>query len=813
MENRIRTILSQMTLDEKLNMLAGADLWYNVTNERLGIPAMKVTDGPNGARGTEGDMAPKSAAFPVGTAMGATWNPDLIEEVGQALADETKTKSSHMLLAPTVNMHRTPLAGRNFECFSEDPYLTGKIAIGYIKGLQKEGVGACIKHFVCNDQEFERTSMSSEVRERALREIYLTPFRMAVEEAKPWAVMSGYNRINGTWASENAYLLKDVLKGEWGFDGMVISDWEGTYTKNVAAGGLDYEMPGPARWMHPDVVRAEMTAGKVSEADIDDKVLRILRTIERVGVFENPDLKPESEEDNPKHRALIRRVAEQAVVLLKNDNHTLPLAADSFETLAVIGPTAAKAQVLGGGSSRVNPHHTVSPLEGIRTKIGDQVEVVYGLGTSIRRGIPSLNNQWLTGAGLKFDFYDNLELSGSPVQTRVAKHTEIEFSTNFLEKVADHTSFSTRISGAFTVPDAGTYRLSFTGNGQWKIRLNGELVVDSWSDGPMDMNPWDGPSDQFNLDLSAGETVTMDIDYRFKGLKAWRRFHVHCLSPEPSEPMAEAVSLAKRADKVVLFLGTTDEWEHEGADRKDIDLPGDQVRLLKEVVAVNPNTIVVLTTGAPVIAEWADLVPAVIQSWYGGEEIGNVVADVLFGSVNPSGRMPQTWPKRLEDNPAYLNYPGENGRVYYGEGLFIGYRYYEKCNVAPRFHFGYGLSYTTFAYDNLNAAAAYASGDEIIVHVDVTNTGQRGGYEVVQLYVGDDACRFIRPDKELKAFKKVWLEPGETKTVALELDRMSLAYFDDAQMKWVTDPGTFTAYVGAASNDIRLTHQFEWMGD
>ncbi len=280
MEEKIQLILEQMTLDEKLAMLAGADLWYNVRNERLGIPAMKVTDGPNGARGTEGDMAPKSAVFPVGVAMGATWNPELIEEIGQALADETKTKSSHILLAPTVNMHRTPLAGRNFECFSEDPFLTGKIAVGYIKGLQKEGVGACIKHYVCNDQEYERNTMSSEVRERALREIYLVPFRMAVEEAKPWSIMSGYNKVNGTWASENSYLLKDILKGEWGFDGMVISDWMGTYTDNVAAGGLDYEMPGPARWMHPDVVQKEMKTGNVSEDEIDDKILRILRTLE-----------------------------------------------------------------------------------------------------------------------------------------------------------------------------------------------------------------------------------------------------------------------------------------------------------------------------------------------------------------------------------------------------------------------------------------------------------------------------------------------------------------------------------------------------
>ncbi len=813
MEERIQSILAQMTLDEKLAMLAGADLWYNVRNERLGIPAMKVTDGPNGARGTEGDMAPKSAVFPVGVALGATWNPELIEAVGQALADETKTKSSHILLAPTVNMHRTPLAGRNFECFSEDPYLTGKIAVGYIKGLQKEGIGACIKHYVCNDQEYERNTMSSEVRERALREIYLTPFRMAVEEAQPWSIMSGYNKINGTWASEHSYLLKDILKDEWGFDGMVISDWMGTYTENVAAGGLDYEMPGPARWMHSDVVRAEMEAGRVTAEEIDDKVLRILRTLERVGVFENPEVYPETEEDNLQHRALIRQTAEQAMVLLKNDNQTLPLAADDIETLAVIGPTAAKAQVLGGGSSRVNPHYTVSPLEGIRAKVGEQVEVAYALGTSIRKEIHPLPNDWLMGDGFTFDFHDNYALDGEPLQTKVSKHSEFEFSTNFLEDVPDHTKFSVRIKGSFVAPETGPYKLAFSGNGQRKVWINGEQKFDAWTDEDVAMVPWGGPSDQVNLNLTWGEEVQIHIDYRFQGDMPWRRMEVACLPPEPENPIAAAVELAKTADKVILFLGTTAEWEYEGGDRPNLDLPGDQVKLLDEIVAVNPNTIVVLTTAAPVIAEWADKVPAVIQSWYGGQEIGNAVADVLFGAVNPSGRMPQTWPKRLEDNPAYLNYPGENGKVYYGEGLFIGYRYYDTRKVEPRFHFGYGLSYTTFKYRNLQAAEKYTHDDEIKVHVDVTNTGDRAGYEVVQLYVGDDECSLIRPNKELKAFQKVWLEPGETKTVELELDRMSLAFFDDGLMQWVTEPGTFTLSVGAASNDIRLTHQIEWAGD
>jgi beta-glucosidase len=551
----------------------------------------------------------------------------------------------------------------------------------------------------------------------------------------------------------------------------------------------------------------------VTEAEIDDKVIRILRTLERVGVFDDPEVLPETEEDNPEHRELIRRTAEQAIVLLKNENKTLPLQAEKIESLAVIGPTAAKAQVLGGGSSRVNPHYTVSPLEGIRNKVGEQVEVVYALGTSIRRGIHPLPNDWLTGDGFTFQFHDNYELAGEPIQTKVSRHSEFEFSTNFLENVPDHTKFSVRITGSFIAPEEGDYKLSFSGNGQRKVWVNGDQKFDGWTMKETTKMPWDLPADQVDLNLKRGEEVQIRIDYRFKGPMPWRRMEVACLPPEPEEPIAEAVALARVVDKVILFLGTTAEWEYEGGDRSNLDLPGDQVKLLEAVLAVNPNTIVVLTTAAPVIAEWADQVPAVVQSWYGGQEIGNAVADVLFGDVNPSGRMPQTWPKRLEDNPAYLNYPGENGKVFYGEGLFIGYRYYDTRKVEPRFYFGYGLSYTTFEYRNLQTAEKYAPGDEMKVSVDVTNTGDCAGYEVVQLYIGDDESSLIRPDKELKAFQKVWLEPGETKTVDLELDRMSLAFYDDGLMQWVTEPGTFTLYVGAASNDIRLTRKFEWAGD
>ncbi|MCA9971307.1 MAG: glycoside hydrolase family 3 protein, partial [Anaerolineales bacterium] len=380
MNQNLDDLLAALTLPEKAALLAGADMWHTVPVPRLGIPVMKVSDGPNGVRGVGGDTGVPSVCFPVGIAMGATWNPELVEQIGVALAEECRSKRAQVLLAPTVNIHRTPIAGRNFECFAEDPYLSGKTAAAYIRGLQSQGVGACIKHFVCNDSEFERFSMSSEVAERPLHEIYLEPFRIALTEAGPWTLMSAYNRLNGTHASENNWLLRDQLKERWGFDGLVISDWYGTYSDRVPAGGLDLEMPGAARWMDPDKVVAAVQAGELDEAVIDDKVRRLLRTLRRVGLFDDPQTGAEEGIDRPHHRRLARRAAAEAIVLLKNDADLLPLPADTVRSIAVIGQNAARAQVMGGGSSSVTPHYVVSPLDGIRRRTGDGVQVSYAIG-------------------------------------------------------------------------------------------------------------------------------------------------------------------------------------------------------------------------------------------------------------------------------------------------------------------------------------------------------------------------------------------------------------------------------------------------
>lgn len=808
MVEQIEALISQLTLEEKASLLAGADMWRSVTIERLGIPAIQVTDGPNGARGADDNLGATSVCFPVGMAMGATWNPALIEQVGETLAHEARAKGASVLLAPTVNIHRTPLAGRNFECYAEDPYLSGTIASAYINGLQSQRVSACIKHFVCNDQEYERFSMSSEVTERPLHEIYLEPFRIALENANPWTVMSAYNRINGVYASENP-LLDTILKGKWGYDGLVMSDWYGTYTENVPAGGLDLEMPGKARWMDPAKVIAAVQAGELAESHLDDKVRRLLRLLERVGLL-NGDQPPAAPTNTPADRQLARTVAQEAIVLLKNDNNLLPLDADKLQTIAVIGQNARFAQIMGGGSSAVNPHYAISPLQGITERAGrGDVEVSYELGTPLYQLPLPLETVWLADedgqpGGLTLRYYHNLDLSGQPGHTAFLKKSQLSWFGD-ANPLIDPTHFSLRLTGTLNVPADGTYDLHLWSLGQAHLTLDGKRLIDHWgTEGSPDRRS------SVAVPLRAGQPVSLAVDYVTHPDGRWRIVRLGCIPPQSADPIQDAVDLAAKADVAIVIAGLTSEWESEGFDRPDLDLPGRQNELISRVAAANPNTIVVLNLGSAVVMPWLDEVPAVVQQWFGGQEAGNALADVLFGDVTPSGRLPTTFPRRLQDNPAHINYPGENGQVFYGEGIFVGYRYYDKKEIEPLFPFGHGLSYTDFAYDNLQISN---QGNQIEVQLDVTNSGQRPGQDVVQLYLHDVSARLVRPLQELKAFAKVALEPGERKTVTLNLSRQSLAFYDPKVGDWVTEPGEFEVLAGRSSRDIRLRGSFTWQGD
>jgi beta-glucosidase len=801
--SQIEELLQQMTIEEKISLLAGADLWHSVAVPRLGIPQFKATDGPNGARGAWGGMGPTSVATPVGIALGATWNPDIVEKVGNVLGDELKAKGAHILLAPTVNIHRTPIAGRNFECYSEDPFLSGILASAYIKGIQSKGVGACIKHFVANDQEYERFSISSEVDERTLREIYLEPFRIAIRDSNPWSVMSSYNRVNGRYACENDHILLEILKGEWKYEGIVMSDWFGTYDRDVPNSGLDLEMPGAARWMSEEHVKRALDDGPLTEEMLNDKARRLLCVLEKAGLFTHPELQPERAENKPQHRRIMREAAREAIVLLKNDG-TLPL--KKVKSIAVIGPYAQSAQILGGGSSSVTPHYTVSPYEGIRNRAGDKIKVETAPGCFVYKNLPAPAPETLSTAdgrrGLSLSLFNGTEFAGEPVHTEVTTRVQYGWFENTVPKV-DNEAFSLRLEGFFTPQESGTHTLGLAAVGWGKVYFDQELVIDHSSDKDM------AKQLTAELKLEAGKVYPIKIEYYWKGNPRWRTLSFGHQPPHAKDLISEAVKLAKKADVVVLVASLNGEWESEGFDRVDMKLPGPQDELIERVARANKNTIVVLNAGSPVEMPWINKVSAVLQLWYNGQEQGNALADILFGDANPSGKLPTTFPVRLQDNPAYINYPGENGKVRYGEGIFVGYRYYDKKEIAPLFPFGHGLSYTTFKYSNLRLSAKSLTANELLkVRVDVTNTGKVAGQEVVQLYVGDDESTIARPEKELKAFAKVELAPKKTKTITFTLDREAFWYFDVTRNTWMVEAGDFEILVGSSSRDIRLRESF-----
>ncbi len=816
-EARLEALLRAMTLAEKVSLLAGATFWTTTPVERLGIPAIKVTDGPNGARGGGGLVGGNltSACFPVGIALAATWNPALIERVGQALGEEAQAKGAHVLLAPTVNIHRSPLNGRNFECYSEDPYLSARMAVAYITGVQRQNVGATVKHYVCNDSEFERNTISSEVDERALREIYLPPFKAAVQEAKAWAVMAAYNKVNGVYASENRTLLADILKDEWGFDGIVMSDWFGAKSTAAAANhGLDLEMPGPPVWRGQKLLEA-VEAGEVSTVALDEAARRVLRLILRSGAFERPAQQPEQSVDRPEHRALIRTAAAEGIVLLKNVGNILPLDANTLNTIALIGPNAKTAQIMGG-SAQVNAHYLVTPYDGIAAHVGDRAQLGYEIGCTNHKMLPRLDAALVrpgkgdTEHGFTIAYYNSLDLSGEPVYQAATGSAEQMWFSDVAPGVRRE-AFSTRLTATFTPQESGTHHFSLASAGLSRFFVDGQEVIDNWTHQTRGDTYFGAGSTEAiaQVEMMAGQTYELRVDYSSQGVTMLTGFRLGHLPPLAEDALEQAAALAARSDVALLFVGLNGDWESEGRDRPDMELAGQQVMLIEQVAAANPNTVVVLQTGSPVTMPWLDKVAGIIQAWYPGQECGNAIADVLFGAVNPSGKLPQTFPQRLEDNPAYINYPGENGRVRYGEGLFVGYRYYEKKKVEPLFPFGFGLSYTTFAYANLRLSAeALAPDDRLTVSVDVINTGSRAGQEIVQLYVRDVRSRLSRPEKELKGFAKVALGPGETTTAVLTLDRESLAYWDDGQHAWVAEAGEFEVLLGSSSQDIRARAMF-----
>lgn len=810
----VARLVDDLTLEEQVSLLAGANFWQTVAIERLGIPAIKVTDGPNGARGAGAfSSGVPAASFPVGISLASTWDVTLVGEIAQALAEEAKTKGSQVLLAPTVNLHRSPLGGRNFESFSEDPWLAGVLGAAFVTALQGEGIAATVKHFTGNESEFERMTIDSHIPERALRELYLRPFEIVVRQAKPWAVMAAYNKLNGTYACDNRRLLTEILRDEWGFDGLVMSDWTGTRSTAAAVNaGLDLEMPGPTK-LRGDKLVAAARSGETSRTAIAASATRVLALVDRVGGFENPDAPVEHAVDDPRHRALIREAGAKGTVLLANKN-LLPLEPDRIKRIAVVGPNAAVAQIMGGGSSQINAHYRISPVEGIRAAVGRDVEVLSAPGCSNNRLLSPV-----TGP-VQLEFFPSDSFAGDPISTQSREHTDVMW-LGYVAPGVDFTDFGVRMYVDFEVDRSAEYEVGVVSSGPVRVFIDDQLAVEGW-------DTWQAGGEYFGLAsaeirgsvaLDQGVTHRLLVESRtpengaHAGLKALR---LGIERESDDEALERAVHLAASADVAVVCVGLSGEWDTEGMDRPHMDLPGRQDELVTRIAAANPNTVVVLQSGGAVTMPWVDEVGAIVQAWYPGQECGNAIADVLFGVVNPSGRLPQTFPRLLGQNPAALTYPGERGVAQYGEGIFAGYRYYEKTQTVPLFPFGHGLSYTAFAYGNVNPSCVeLAPGDSMTISIDITNVGARDGAEVVQLYVADRESQLFRPVKELKGFARVELRAGETGTVQFHLDMRSLAYFDDVRGAWVADAGQFDILIGSSSVDIRssttVTLTGEWV--
>ncbi len=785
----IDALIHALTLEEKAALTAGDDMFSTVAIERLGIPKVRVTDGPNGARGDSlpGMGGPSSTAIPCGSAIGATWDPTLAGQLGALVGREALARGCRGLLAPTVNLHRHPLAGRNFECYSEDPLLTGRLAAGYVRGVQSMGVFATVKHFVGNDGEFERGSISSVIDDRPLRELYLLPFEIALREGGALGLMTSYNRLNGKWLTERPELLLDLVRGEWGFKGLVMTDWFAVVDTVVSTGaGLDLEMPGPGRALGSAVAEA-VTSGLVQEADLNGAVRRLLGAFDRIGALgaPTPDIAPTPPE--PGDLDLLRHASAEATVLLSNDG-TLPLVPASVRRIAIIGQHAIAPCVMGGGSAQVVTPHLMTPFESLSALFGDGTEVVYERGCEADLTATPLGERVLVAPeGFEAEFHTGFECAGEIVKRQKLPSLRlVVFGSMSDGSLGDE--WSVRVRGSVVPQEDGVFHIALAQSGRARVFIDGELVLNGFENPP----PPGGREffGQASKDLVTQVTVTRgvpigvaveyaSIDSTLAG------FRVGFRTVDADALLERAVVAATQADVAVVVVGNTAEWESEGRDRPLFELPGRQPELIRSVSAANERTVVVVNAGAPVDLSWSGNVAAVLQCWFGGQEMASGLAGVLSGELEPGGRLPTSIPMRLEHSPSFDNFPGENGEVHYGEGLFMGYRGYEHRRILPRFAFGHGMSYTTFAFgEPALSAQTIAPGDSVAISVSVTNTGSRQGSEVVQCYVAPVSPRLARPPKELKAFAKVRLSPGESTVVELQLNARSFAYWDPGQPDW-----------------------------
>ena len=795
-DKRVDAILAKMTIEDKIDYIGGVDEMFIRALPQYGIPRLKMSDGPLGVR-TWGP----STAYPAGVAMAASWDTALVERVGTMLGRDARARGVNFLLAPGVNIYRAPMNGRNFEYFGEDPYLASRMAVAYIEGVQSQSVIATVKHYLGNNSEWGRMQISSDIDERTMREIYMPAFEAAVKEAKVGAIMDAYNLVNGLHMTQNGFLNSGIAKQEWGFDGIIMSDWGATHTAVEAAdAGLDLEMPS-GRYMNRANLLPAIKQGAVTTAVIDDKVRRILRKAIQFGFFDRDQTDKSNPLDNPAARAVALEAARGSMVLLKNEGNLLPLQADKLKTIAVIGPNAAGAVTGGGGSSRVQPFSAVSFLDGVKKLAGSRAEVIYASGLTVASEV-SQTTQFFTEQsrqepGLKGEYFDR-RFQGSPALVRTDRQIHFRFTKSYKEGGADH--FVVRWTGYYFPVEPGGYTFHIAADNGYRVYVDDRLIAQKWYGQPLIPAPTgfamqSGVAHKIQVEaIKFGDDVGIDFG----------------ITPADNGDLERAKAAATKADVVILCVGFDASTEGEGADRT-FGLPPGQDALIRYILAANKKTVVVLTAGGAVdMKAWIEQTPALIHTWYPGEEGGTALAQILFGQHSPSGKLPASFERRWEDNATFNSYydPAGTNRVSYSEGVFLGYRHFDKDKVKPLFPFGYGLSYTTFQYANLRVAPGSGGDAVAVVSFDVKNTGGREGAEIAELYVGDKHSQIERPAKELKGFAKVSLKPGETKTVRLTLDRRAFSYFNPTEHKWKAEPGDFSILVGSSSAKIELEGKF-----
>lgn len=845
MEEWVNEKLSQLTLEEKANFLSGVDVWRTLAVPRLGIPQLKTSDGPVGIRGGTMVDGTTAALTPSAVSLASTWDVSIVAGIGHLLSTEMRDKKADILLAPTVCLHRSPLGGRNFESFSgDDPFLGGKLAAHYINAVQSHGIATTIKHFAANDQETKRFVVDQTMSERTLRELHLVPFEIAIRESNPWCVMASYSKINGVYASNNKRLLTDILRGEWGYDGMVMSDWFGVNSicPSVEA-GLDLEMPGPPRKRGKNLVDA-VNLGYMKESALDVNVRRILELVYKTGKYQFPNWEEGQEEahNRPEHQAFLRKAASEGIVLLKNEKKLLPLKLNGVKQIAFIGPNSRLSVAAGGGSASLNPHYRQNPYDQFVKNAASEypnLKVKQANGCLANKWIPLFPETCVSPQngehGMYMEYFGNMTFSGEPVHAAHRKSTVLSCYDNLPKSFVPGKRYSYRATGLLTPKTSGKHIFSMGTCGPGRLLVDGKILINIWnrtkdSERSEMFMAYASPEVRQELEMEAGRTykvvveaVSRELDpipvhytdelYRDEVMDGSR---IGFMEEVKDDLLGDAVQLAKESDLVVLVVGKNIEWESEAYDMKSMDLPGEQDKLIAEVIKVNPNAIVVNQSGTPITMPWINEVSTLMQAWYQGQELGNSLYDVLLGKVSPSGKLPVTFPKRLEDTPCFHNFPGENDKVTYGEEIYLGYRHYDKAKVEPLFPFGFGLSYTTFGYSNLRISAGKFSTDKdtIKVEVDITNTGSVEGKESCQFYVSQTSKSGLgRPVKELKGFDKVDLKPGETKTAGCVLDKYALGYYDDKKKSWIVDENAeFKVIVGASSRDLRGEKAFNVVG-